>query len=157
MALVVMAAGIATFQFIFNPAPRSSGPAPDFILPNPVDDSTVSLADYGDKPVLLNFWFTDCGPCRQEIPELTAWSVAHPDIPIVGISTDQYAPAILAARSQKLGITYTIAHDQTAEVSSDYNVSVFPTTVLVQGGEILVARVGTVDRAVLDRMAEHAR
>ena len=157
MALVVMFAGLSTFQYVFNPAPLGSGPAPQFALPNPVDDTIVSLADYGDQPVLLNFWFTDCGPCRHEIPELKAWSTANPDIPIVGISTDQYPAAVLAARSEKLGITYTIAHDKTTEVSRDYDVSVFPTTVLVQNGEILVARVGTVDRTILDMMAKRAK
>lgn len=35
-----------------------------------VDGSTISSADYAGRPLVLNFWYAQCGPCRAEAPML---------------------------------------------------------------------------------------
>ncbi len=39
----------------------------------------VKLADYAGKPLILNFWATWCGPCKDEIPGLVAISQKYKD------------------------------------------------------------------------------
>ena len=68
---------IALFGAIFYAATRWQGrnhlaqgtPAPRFDLPS-VDGARVNLQDYKGKTVLLHFWATWCGVCRQEFSML---------------------------------------------------------------------------------------
>jgi len=41
-----------------------------------------------DKPRLVNFWATWCGPCTAEIPRIRAWAKAHPAYEVVMVDLD---------------------------------------------------------------------
>lgn len=130
------------------PGALSGGPAPDFTLPD-LAGNEVTLSSHDDL-VVLNFWFTSCPPCRKEIPELAAYHAAHPEVPLYGVSVDAMPPARLQGMAERLGITYTVLHDPDATVANLYRVGLFPTTVVVHGGEIAAVHTGEVDRAGLE-------
>src|ERR1700752_2309142 len=44
-------------------------PAPDFVLKG-MDGENLRLSEFLGEVVMLNFWATWCGSCRQEMPEL---------------------------------------------------------------------------------------
>lgn len=54
----------------------------------------VRLADYSGKPVLLNFWGSECPPCLKEMPLLSSESKQHPAVQFLGIAVDDRASAI---------------------------------------------------------------
>jgi peroxiredoxin len=72
--------------------PAQTGrPAPDFTISD--GTSTVHLASYRGKVVLVNFWATWCGPCVLEMPSLLALHHQMPNVVILAISVDEDASA----------------------------------------------------------------
>jgi cytochrome c biogenesis protein CcmG/thiol:disulfide interchange protein DsbE len=62
-------------------------PAPDFTV---ADGSTsIHLASYRGKVVLLNFWWSQCGPCIQELPSLEQLHHEQPNLAILAVSIDE--------------------------------------------------------------------
>ena len=88
-ALAVAAAlGLATFSR--NETPRAPNPVLDTDL-RLVDGGTFRLAEYDGRVVVLNFWATWCGPCRQEIPHLVEINKEYKGrgVEFVGLSTEE--------------------------------------------------------------------
>lgn len=156
LALGIVLAVVIVFQLVFPPSVPSLGRAPDFTLPD-LSGNAVTLSEVEEDVVVLNFWFTDCPPCRAEIPELSKFAKEHPDVPIYGLSTDHLTPNRLRIASQRLGVDYPVLHDARAEVARSYQVSAFPTTLVVRNMEIVQARVGGVDHHTLEHMVAAAR
>ncbi len=75
------------------PSPLLGRPAPSFDLED-THGHKVSLASYKGRPVLVNFWATWCGPCKYEIPWLTALKTqyAGQGFEILGVSADELDP-----------------------------------------------------------------
>lgn len=45
-----------------------------------MEGKTWTNADVKGKVMVLNIWFTGCGPCRSEMPELSTWKDEMPDV-----------------------------------------------------------------------------
>lgn len=52
---------------------------PDFSATD-ITGKTWTDADINGKVTVLNLWFTGCGPCRKEMPELSAWKDEMPEV-----------------------------------------------------------------------------
>lgn len=62
-------------------------PAPNFTFNN--GTTTVSLASYRGRVVLLNFWATWCAPCVAELPSLLQLHHDMPQLAIIAVSVDE--------------------------------------------------------------------
>ncbi|MEQ1503178.1 MAG: TlpA disulfide reductase family protein, partial [Myxococcota bacterium] len=151
IAILVVLAVFGAYNVIFAPKPPALGDAVDFTLTD-LDGRAVTLSAIDDDVVILNFWFTSCPPCRAEIPELSRYHAAHPEIPMYGVSIDRTTTPRLAQQSAKLGVTYPVLHDRDGAVANRYGITSFPTTLVIRGGRIVQARVGAVNGAVLDQL-----
>ncbi len=63
-------------------------PAPPATLTT-LDGAQISTTDLIDRVVILTFWATWCGPCREELPLLSAYAAQHADtLSVLGFSLD---------------------------------------------------------------------
>jgi len=89
----------------------SASAASDILWRTELTDLTgkpFSLATLKGKPVVINFWATWCGPCKEEMPDFQklAASELGKSVKIVGIGIDNAAN--MQAFSKTLGISYTL-------------------------------------------------
>ncbi len=104
--------------------------APDFTLPT-LDGQTFRLSEQRGKPVVLNFWATWCGPCRNELPALQK-AATHLGDEVVFVGVDQGEDAaVVRDFAAELGLTFTIPLDSNGEVGVDYKVKGLPTTFFI--------------------------
>jgi cytochrome c biogenesis protein CcmG/thiol:disulfide interchange protein DsbE len=104
----------------------------------------VSLDDYKGKPVIVNFWATWCGPCKEELPVFQKMWNRYKDKDIAFIGIDVMDDRSNAAKYIKNNdITYTILYDQQGEISSKYKVVALPATFFIdREGKIAVKNYG---------------
>lgn len=157
IALVIVV-GVLVVWGALNPSSPRSGPAPDFVVSD-MAGQPAALADLDGDVVILNFWATWCGPCRAEIPELSAFAKAHPEVDLVGISTDDgISVKRLSVMAGKYGITYPVYLDERHVAAGAYGVSSIPVTfILNEEREIVRVIQGSTTQDVLESAVELAR
>jgi len=103
--------------------------APDFKLRD-MEGHDVSLDDLRDKVVLIDFWATWCGPCRNELPVLASLERAWNSKGLVVIRITSEPPEDVQFFVQKTGQPVpTLVNGQ--DVWKQYNVGGIPTLVLI--------------------------
>jgi len=116
-------------------------PALDFIATD-LDGNTYKLSDLKGKVVVLNFWFTKCGPCVAEMPELNQLAANFKNEDVVFLAITFNKKAIVNQFLEKQDFNYTILADAN-HVISMYGVRSYPTSIVInKKGEIVLKELG---------------
>jgi peroxiredoxin len=151
LTLVATLLGLCLTTFAADPEPTPMA-APGWQLPD-LEGKSVKLSDFKGKVVVLNFWATWCGPCRQEIPDLVSLQkqYAAQGLVVLGISMDRGGPTRVASFVQKSEINYPVVMGD-AKISAAYgDIQVLPTTFIIdRKGNVVDGLIGAADRAGLE-------
>ena len=105
--------------------------APDFVLKSSSGEN-LRLSEYRGDVVMINFWATWCGPCRQEMPLLDELYARYQRVGfnLLGVNIDDDSQRAMRMVDE-LGIRFPVLFDEHKEVSELYNVEAMPATILV--------------------------
>jgi len=149
---VALTLGIAVFLGIqlLQPKPQIPDIAPDFSVKT-LQGETIALSALKGRTVVLNFWATWCGPCKQEAPAFSAFASAHPEIPVLGLSVDDGPKARVQRTVREWNMNYPVAIIKPA-LQAKYDVSILPTTVVIgPEGKVKNVHVGIMSESQLAR------
>lgn len=118
-------------------------------------DILKAVSQARGKVVVLNFWASWCGPCRQEIPELVELRkrVGEDRLVILGVSVDQ-DPAAYSLFTSKAGFNYPVSRAQ-QDVFMAFSIRAIPRTMVYsKKGELMHTQEGYMPGADLERMVK---
>ena len=134
-----LAAGVS-FLFVACSGGIAAGePAPDFEIElfgnaNNTKGQMVKLSDFEGQPVVVNFWYPSCGPCRLEMPDFEEAFQKYRDGDVKFLAAQ--VPGFDSARDgqafvDELGLTYSLGFAEDPQLVANYKVIGFPTSVFL--------------------------
>ncbi len=117
----------------------------------------ISLDTFEGQPIVLNFWYPSCPPCRLEMPHFEAAFQTHKDevafvaIQQLGLDSEDEGQEFV----EEFGLTYAVGPDTSGTVIKDYDVKTFPTTVFLDKDHTIVRKwAGPLNEEKLNELIE---
>jgi peroxiredoxin len=115
--------------------------APDFTL-NDLNSKKVGLRQFKGKIILLNFWATWCGPCKEEMPgmEVLHQQFKGRNFVLLATSVDYEGSKPVQEFINKHRYTFPVLLDPKCEVLDLFDVKGIPTSFLIDKKGRMVGR-----------------
>jgi cytochrome c biogenesis protein CcmG/thiol:disulfide interchange protein DsbE len=176
--LIVLVAGLASlfaYGIMRNPNRRDNidsvlvgGPLPEFDMPlferyhdrfgarYQFGEEGAQLASLTGKPMIINFWASWCGPCRDEAPVLErTWRQYGDDVLVIGINTQDRSRDNARAFLSEFDLTFPNGVDENSRIGIDYGIFGLPETFFVAAdGTLVYKHAGPVTQAMIDTQLE---
>ena len=122
--------------------------APDFELTlfgnaNYEKGEILRLSDLRGQPVVLNFWYPSCPPCRAEMPDLEEAFQAHRGQGVVFVGVEELILDTVEDGQtfvDEIGVTYALGADVEGDLIAEYSIVGFPTTVFIDRDQKIVRK-----------------
>jgi len=115
-----------------------------------VDGDSFSTDTLIGEPLVINFWFSTCEPCRREFPVLVAADRRYPMLRFVGVNLSDNAETATAFASE-FTAEFEMLFDRDGRLTSALGVATAPVTLFVDAGGVVRRQIaGEVTQAMLD-------
>jgi thiol-disulfide isomerase/thioredoxin len=106
--------------------------ADDFVLPAR-NGSNVRLSDLQGQVVMINFWATWCGPCRQEMPLLEEIQSKYEPLgfTVLGVNVEPDSAAAIDWLGKNASVSFPVLFDTSNEVAEKFGVQGMPSSVFI--------------------------
>jgi thiol-disulfide isomerase/thioredoxin len=123
-----------------------------------IDGKPYSLAALKGKTVMLDFWATWCGPCRDSMPSTEKIFADHKDrgLVVLGVNVAEDRD-IVDAFVKKHSFTYPIVMSGESTILTDYKINAYPTFVLIEDGKVIAQQIGFRGESSLRNMFEKSK
>lgn len=127
-------------------------PLPDVTVQDN-DGNDVALRSLAGSPMIINYWYSTCGPCRAELPGFAA---VHADlgdqIRFVGMNP-QDTPDVNQSFAAERGVRYELLRDPDGAYTDGIGIASAPFTVFVAADGTIVRQTGVLEE---DQLREYA-
>jgi thiol-disulfide isomerase/thioredoxin len=136
----------------FSPLVAFARPAPSFTVKT-LEGKPLKSSDLRQKPMIVDFWATWCGPCRASLPHLSAMQTRYEKqgLTVIGLSVDESGPQGVKKFASQLGVKFTMAMANDDVLDAYGPIRSIPTTFFInRKGEIVRRVVGYIDGETME-------
>lgn len=110
---------------------------PAINLPSVTTGDLTAIFPQG-RPLVINFWFSTCEPCRREMPALQNISTELTGVvDVIGVNPNDSAE-VAAKWATDMGVTFPLYTDRNADLLTEVGVGTMPTTLFISTDGIIV-------------------
>jgi len=122
-----------------------------------LDGATMSTSELLGMPLIINFWFSTCEPCRREMPVLAAAYRQYGDsIRFVGVNMNDSA-TVARTFAKKYGVTYELFTEPSGALVTELGIATAPFTIFINSdGHIVDQFAGELTASILDELIAKA-
>lgn len=137
--------------------------APNFEAKDFASRKILRLGDFKDKPVVINFWFAGCPPCRLEAPAFKKFAQDNPDIVVLSITNpkNNEEGAVQQFIKEFGWQNIPVLLDEGGKITAAFDKDmVFPTTFLINQDGLVVSKIVNYldwETAEMQDVIEHLR
>ncbi|MBC49707.1 MAG: hypothetical protein CMF24_08315 [Ilumatobacter sp.] len=113
-------------------------------------NSTLSTDELVGEPLVINFWYSACPPCANELQDFAAVHNQYRyQVRFVGVNAIDSVDK-MSEFARERGVTYELYQDRLAELQTELRLTSFPTTLFVAADGTIVERTGVLDETGLE-------
>lgn len=133
-------------------APAGQPPAPQASFED-IQGNKFTLAQLRGKPVIVNFWATECPGCVNEIPLLVSMykKYSPQDLVIIGVAMGYDPESQVREMVRQKNMNYPIVLDSNDDLLKAFTIKVTPTTIFIgKDGKIVKRKLGEMSHTELE-------
>jgi|GEM_PF-1802609 len=98
----------------------------------------INLRDLQGQVVMINFWFTTCPPCQEEMPAMQRAYDTYADqgFTILAVNNREI-PAQIQPFLDSLGVDFPIGLDVSGAIQNQYGIFAYPTSIFIDGNGVI--------------------